>query len=310
MRDKFFVIDGGLGRVICAIPALKKYFSKNNNNSLIGVVGWDPAYWGIADLQNKTFNVENKGVFDNFIRSRDLINPEPYRQWSYYNQKKDMIQVFDEIINNTDDHGDLEIPRLVLNKEEELFAFNFRSNVEKQFPNKKKFLVFQPFGSSARMSEDKFIDQSSRSLNAKDYLKLGKKLSKHCNIALFAEKSFFFSEDDFSIKLETGFREWFAIIANSDYFLGCDSVGQHVARSFDIKGTVILGSTFKENVSYENWFNIWEKPNIIKQYSPIRINNIDCVLADRINDSNLDLSDKQIDSLYEVIMEDINKNAK
>lgn len=312
MRDKFFIIDGGIGRVICSIPALEKFFLNNTDkNPLIGVSGWDSVFWGNPILQNSTYNLENKGVFNNFIKTRDIVSPEPYRVWSYYNQKKNLIQAFDEIINQTEDHSDLNIPKLYLCKEEELFASNFRTNIEKQSNNsKKKFVVFQPFGSTAKIIDDKFVDQSTRSLSASDYLKLGKKLSKHCNLILFAEKQFFLSDDDFSFKIETDYRGWFSIIANSDYFIGCDSVGQHVARSFNIKGTVILGSTFKENISYDNWFNIFEKENITKQYSPLRINGLDCMLSDRLNDCNLDLSDKDLDIIFESVMEDMNKNGK
>ena len=307
-RDLFFMIDGGLGRVICAQPALKKHFISNpETNSLVGIAGWDATFWGDPILQNKTYNLENKGVFENFIKPREIVSPEPYRSWSYYNQKKDLIKCFDEIINNTDNHDDLGIPELFLSKQEELFAFNLLKDIKNQKGKDKKIIVFQPFGRSAVMDNDVFIDSSSRSLNASDYIKLGKKLSKHCNIILFAEKNFHLIEDNFSIKPEVGFREWFSIIDSCDYFIGCDSVGQHIARSFNKKGTVILGSTFKENISYQDWFNIWEKPNFKKMYSPLRINNLDCMLADRINDKSMDLNDKELDMLFESIMGDINK---
>lgn len=307
MRDKFFMIDGGVGRVICAQPALRKYFKNNpDSGSLVGVAGWDSVYWGDPILQPKSYNLDNKGVFDNFIRPRDIVAPEPYKMWSYYNQKKDLIQAFDEIINNTNDHSDLGIPQLFLNKEEELFANNFRSDLEKNHKTK-KMVVIQPFGRSASINNDKFIDTSSRSISATDYIKLGKKLSKHCTLVLFAEKPFHMLEDDFSIKTELDFRNWFALIEASDYFIGCDSLGQHVARAFNKKGTVVLGSTFKENISYGDWFNVWEKAGTQKTYSPIRINGIDCMFADRMNDSNMDLSDKDINDLYNSIMEDMNK---
>ena len=39
-------------------------------------------------------------------------------------------------------------------------------------------------------------------------------------------------------------RQWAGIIANADYFLGCDSVGQHLVHAMDKKGTVVIGSTF------------------------------------------------------------------
>ena len=59
-------IDGGLGRVITAIPALLK-FGKNNPDDdwYVMIVGWDFMLWGIEELQERTFNPETKGMFQN-----------------------------------------------------------------------------------------------------------------------------------------------------------------------------------------------------------------------------------------------------
>ena len=65
-------------------------------------------------------------------------------------------------------------------------------------------------------------------------------------------------------------RQWSSIIGMSNYFIGCDSFGQHLARGMGIPGTVVLGSTFKENVTYPDWFNIIETDKSEVKYSPLR----------------------------------------
>ena len=46
-RKKVFHLDGGAGRVICALPALEKYAKKNPDfNVIIG--GWDVLTFGIV----------------------------------------------------------------------------------------------------------------------------------------------------------------------------------------------------------------------------------------------------------------------
>ena len=199
MLNSFFIIDGGIGRVICAQPALKKFIDKHGPDNLIGVSGWDGVFWGDPVLQPVTYNIDNKGVFENFIKPRNIISPEPYRLWSYYNQKKDLIKCFDEIINQTHDHSDLKNPELFLTKQEELFAFNLIEDIKKQKGSDKKIVVIQPFGRSAAIQNNVMIDGSSRSLNFNDYQKLIKKLSKFCHIFLFAEKQFFFDDDQISV---------------------------------------------------------------------------------------------------------------
>jgi ADP-heptose:LPS heptosyltransferase len=45
------------------------------------------------------------------------------------------------------------------------------------------------------------------------------------------------------------------IVKASDYFLGCDSMGQHYAHALGKPATVIIGSTFPQNISYTNTKN-------------------------------------------------------
>ena len=103
---------------------------------------------------------------------------------------------------------------------------------------------------------------------------------------------------------------WAAIIDSSDYFVGVDSVGQHMARALGKPGTVILGSTFAINVTYPDYFQILERDNTVKKYSPIRIAGLDCHLADRINDRCMEFTDSDIDSIYKQIVQDIEKKVK
>jgi len=51
-----------------------------------------------------------------------------------------------------------------------------------------------------------------------------------------------------------------ALIAESDYFLGIDSVGQHMARALNKKGLVIMGSTF-EKILVSNYFKFYRNKN-------------------------------------------------
>ena len=65
-------------------------------------------------------------------------------------------------------------------------------------------------------------------------------------------------ENDENMYIDSPLRTWSAVIEAADYFVGVDSVGQHIARIFDKPGSVILGSTFAENITYSEHFNIVE----------------------------------------------------
>jgi len=311
MRRKIFYIDGGAGRVIAAIPALEKY-ARNHPDDDWGVLigGWDSLVWGNKTLQDITYNPDTKGIFDLWVKDADIVSPEPYRVNGYFNQKLSLAEAFDEIINETDDHKDLNSPTLYLNKNEEKTAANVIADMKQQQGDKKYTVVIQPFGRSARIDRDTVIDDSSRSLTPDAYLRLVSNLQQKCNILLFAEQQFFLQQDSYTFKVTMDLRGYMALIESSDYFIGCDSVGQHMARAFNKPGSVFVGSTFAINTSYPDYFNIIERVDEKnKKYSPIRIAGLDGHLADRINDTCMDFTDEEIDKISKEILSDMEKKV-
>lgn len=304
---KIFYLDGGAGRIVAAIPALEKYVKSHPEEDVrILIGGWDNLLWGNTLLQDITYNPDTKGIFDEFIKDADVIvSPEPYRIPAYYNQKISLAQAFDYEINGT---TEVDVPKLYLSKAEEKNAANLIADIKSQ-QKKSKTLVIQPFGRSARVDRGDVIDDSSRGLDSAAYLKLVKKLSTKYNLFLFAEKQFHLPEDTYTVKPEMDLRMWMALIEGCDYFVGCDSVGQHMARAFDKPGSVLIGSTYAINVTYPDWFQILEKEDAPKKYSPIRICGLDGHLADRYNDRCMDLSDEEIDGIFMAIVNDIEKKV-
>jgi hypothetical protein len=181
-RRKVFAIDGGAGRAIAAIPALEKYAKNHKDEDWdIVVFGWDILFFGNPLLQDRVYSADVKGIFNSLLKDSDIISPEPYRLWEYYNQKCSLVEGFDKIINETDDHSDLGIPKLYLNKAEEKMAANIIADVKLK-QNKDITIVIQPFGRSARIDNGDIIDDSTRSIEPNVYYKLVKKLSQKYNI--------------------------------------------------------------------------------------------------------------------------------
>lgn len=313
LRRKVFAIDGGAGRAIAAIPALKKYARNHPDEDWIVIVfGWDTLFWGIPELQDRVYSADVKGIFKNLLKDSDIITPEPYRIWEYYNQKCSLVEGFDKLINETEDHSDLGIPELVLSKAEEKMAANIVGEVETQ-QNKNLTIVIQPFGRSARIDNGDIIDDSSRSIEPETYQKLVKKLSQKYNIIFMGEGEFvnaISEKDQISAKLQLDLRAWSSVIERCDYFIGCDSVGQHMARAFNKPGTILLGSTYAVNITYPDHFQIIENKDVEKEYSPIRICGLDSHLADRKNDRCMDFSDEDIDNIYKTIVKDIKEKCE
>ncbi len=310
MSKTIFYIDGGAGRVITAIPALLKYHRLNPTADwAVLIPAWDYLYWGIPELQDRTYGVDTKGIFDSIVlNSERIITPEPYRVPAYFRQEISLAEAFDREINNTTDHSDLGPPVMIFNRQEMTVAkatiLELKNNQKRQ-----KTVAFQPYGRGAKVERDEIVDDESRSLDGRSYLALVKKLAQRYNMIFFGEPQFQQKADTFAANYTCDLRQWGALIQEADYFLGVDSVGQHMARALGKPGTVIIGSTFAKNTSYPGYFNIIEKTSV-KKYSPIRITGLDSVLANRLNENTMNFSDKEINELYANIVSDIEKKVK
>lgn len=309
---KLFYLDGGAGRVLCGIPAFLKYARLHPNEDwAILIPAWDFLYWGIPELQDRTYGIDTKGLFDNVVKNAtEIVTIEPYRIPNYFNQKISLAEAIDEQINNTTDHSDLSLPTMVLSDGEKAFAKNALSDIKKA-QKKQKTIIFQPFGRGAKIEKEKqdVTDDDSRSLSSKDYIYLTKKLAQRYNIIFFGEQDYHLKDDIYSAKYQGDLRVWAALVNQSDYFVGCDSLGQHMARGFNVPGTVIFGSTFPINTSYPDFFNIYEKKSF-KKYSPIRITGLDTMLANRLNEGTMNFTEQELDSICASIVSDIETKTK
>jgi hypothetical protein len=308
---KIFWIDGGAGRAIAAIPALIKFGRLNPDIEwAVMVAAWDFLYWGIPELQDRTYGIDTKGVFDNVIKNADqIITPEPYRNPSYFRQEISLVEAFDREINNTKDHSDLGIPTLKFNQQETMVAKNTVDDL-KTAQKKTKTVIFQPFGRGAKIDNKQGVfDEESRSLSQKDYLYLVKKIAMRYNTIFFGEPDFQLKQDTVSQKYTCDLRQWGALIQEADYFVGCDSVGQHMARAVGTPGTVIFGSTFPINTSYPDYFQIIETQQA-RKYSPIRIAGLDVTLGNRLNEGTINFTTKELDDIFNAIVTDIEKKVR
>ena len=102
-------------------------------------------------------------------------------------------------------------------------------------------------------------------------------------------------------------RDWMGVIAQVDYFVGCDTVGQHIARATGTKGCVIMGGTNAINMSYPDYFRVIQRKKAV--YSPMRISGFQSNLAERLNKECIEYTESEILDVYEKIKEDIENNT-
>ena len=105
-------------------------------------------------------------------------------------------------------------------------------------------------------------------------------------------------------------RHWAAVIDVADHFLGCDSMGQHIAKALDGTATVVCGSTFPINISYPNDkdFDIIDIGEGRRKYSPIRISQEEHI--ERFNDQAMEMDKSQIKQVVDSVRKRLGKSKK
>ena len=310
-RSTAFFINGGAGRVVTSIPAFELYEKENPDDDFIIVCeGGMDFYKGHPTLHKRAYDTWHKGLFEQFIKDRDCVSPEPYRIWEYYNQQCSIAQAFDIEINKKGIR-DLPAPTIDLNKSELIQGKGVVDEV-RAVTGFDKILVIQPFG---RGVEESLIDSTSRSFRVEDMLAMANQLKQEYGIIIMSEHQLnLYEENENEVPLAQpqipDLRIWSAVIKEADHFLGCDSVGQHVAKALGTPATVVTGSTFPINTSYLNdkdvtIFDIGEGRRV---YSPIRASMEE--EPDRVNDKAMNMSDAHVNDIVKSIKGKMGKSKK
>ena len=303
MRSKAFFINGGAGRVISSIPAFEKY-AETNDDFIIVCEGGTDFFKGHPTLDGKAYDHWHKNLFQEHIKDRDCVSPEPYRVWHYYNQKCNLAQAYDMEINGLDEPRELPKPKIELNKMEVISGYNVVQEI-KSVTKKDKVIVVQPFGRSITQLGEFLADPSSRSMPLTGVCDIINQLKKDYAVIVMSEFHFSVEENEENTKFPiarpqiSDMRVWAAVIEVADHFLGCDSMGQHMARALDKTATVVVGSTYPENISYPGHkdFDIIDVGDGRREYAPIRITQDERV--DRFNDQSMELDKNQIKQILE-----------
>ena len=311
MRSKAFFINGGAGRVICSIPALEKY-AETHDDFIIVAEGGTDFYKGHPLLDGRVYDAWHKNLFEEQIKHRDCVTPEPYRMWHYYNQKCSLSQAFDMEINGLDEPRELPKPTLNLSKMEVINGYNIVQEV-KAVTGKDKVVVIQPFGRSVQQMGDFIADSTSRSMSLVNVVDIINDLKKDYGVIVMSEIQFPVEENEEKSKYKiarpqiSDIRLWASVIDVADHFLGVDSIGQHICKALDKKATVVIGSTYPVNISYpeDSNFDIIDVGLEKRVYSPIRI-SVD-EMRDRHNDQAMEMDKDQVKQVIASVRKHLGK---
>jgi hypothetical protein len=300
-------LDGGLGRIITAIPALLKYHKNHPDEEwYITIPGWEFITWGFPELQERTFNPDSKGTFNLFWKADRVISPEPYRLPVYYRNQISLREAFDVCINNSTDHSDLPSMQLKLSMQEKRNAYDIIKRSKKKFPEAKT-IVLQPYGSTATPHPSGVFDDSFRSIPQPMLEFFYENLSKNYNLIYMGAKDFH-NIKTYKPDPDPDLRSWAAIIGAADYFIGCDSCGQHMCKALNKKASVVIAGTHKINTTYDD-FHIIER-EVPFYPDSMRISGFQSSMSSRLNEPRIDFTQEEIERAYQEIVKNIEGEDK
>lgn len=302
--DKAIFINGGAGRVLCSIPALEKHVEENPN-SIVVTEAWGELFLTSKILRNKCYMPNQKNLFENYVKDRQCITPEPYRVWHYYNQKCNLIQAFDIEINGLEEPRESLPLNFELSKQVQVTGHNFVEEAKRNL-GKEKAILFQPFGQGAKQEGRFIIDSSGRSFELVDVLKMMEELTKDYVVILM---SMFPIPTDKQLNIvrpeQMDLLQWMGVVNAVDHVLACDSVAQHFANALGKSATVAIGATYPGNISYpqNKRFKIFDIGGDDRVYSPIRVQWEPAVELN--NEGLMLLTDKQRNEIIENVKKEL-----
>lgn len=308
---KAFFINGGAGRVLCAIPALEWHKENIDPDVIIVAEAWQELYMSSPVIRDNVYPLGHKDLFEEKLKDREIISPEPYRLNAYFNQRCNLIQAFDILINDLKDIPETKEFNIEINKIDQVYGYNLISQAKSQI-GKDKVVVFQPFGSGVQREGDFIFDSSGRSIELKNVYEIAEKLSKNYSVVMMTNIEIPSPEKEIGIIIPNNVNllQWMGIINAADYFLGCDSMGQHYAHALGKPATVIIGSTCPENISYPNNkdFTIIDNGKNKRKYIPMRVTQD--YTGERNNEDLMIMDDSTINNVIKSVTDKLGKSKQ
>jgi len=238
-------IDGGIGRVLCATGPIYD-LRQTTSNEIVIITSWPEVFENNNCVTKVYKDGEIQYLFDDVIKHGRYNHPEPYHRYEYYTQQEHLINSFQSLINDEDDKP---YPKIYLTNEEINFGIEVVSKAKRE-SGKNLAIAYQPFGSGATMSNSGVIaDNSFRSLNKIT----NETILSNCKKSVFINLSHIPINHNNCWNQQYSLRQLFAVAHACDFVVSIDSLLSHIGVAFNKKGILILGSTYSENVGYNEY---------------------------------------------------------
>mgnify|MGYP005992825365 CR=1 FL=1 len=225
-KEKLAVmLDGGLGRVLCAIPALQTLAEEFELLVISG--GWLEAYKG-SGLKVLPMNLPNQA---DLLDGYRVIKPEPYWELSYRDGRHNLVDAFHKALN-------LDLPKK---------ALPFRTDtrgVGSAVKASRPTLILQPVGAGGPVD--------TRSMTKTEIESDIDKYKKEYSIFLVGTKEDLgVDTKEVTVVKDLKNAAFIKVVQSCALFIGCDSSGVHIAAAAGVPH-ILYAATTSGIKYYEN----------------------------------------------------------
>jgi hypothetical protein len=258
---RVFMIDGGIGRVVCSTGAFHELAKQEE---FIVVTPWPDVF---KNVPFKVYYSDQANLFDDVIKNNEYVSIEPYHMSCYYTQKAHLSETLRRIIAPSCPPAP---PVIVLDDQEIAWANELKKNALGD-TNKTRLVGFQPFGAGAKASQWGIVDPTHRSMSGADASRIADIIEEIAPDVLLVNMSHVPSDHPIVWQQQFSLREFFCTASVLDTAFMVDSSLAHVAAAFDMGcGVHVLGSTYQQNVGY-NHYTLFQKEGYPKSYQANRM---------------------------------------
>lgn len=264
--NKYINIDGGIGRVICAIPALEEYCKQHPDT--IVQTSWSDVLMHNPYIKNiQAPNESPWTLWKDKIQHMEYLHPEPYHFAPYYQNKVHLRDAFHQLINGVQPSVATSTQHYIhLSPEEKQLAQQLKANITAS-RKANKIVMMQGFGSTATFDGTVVSDASGRSLNN---FQVGTILDNLPEDVVVIWRGNIGFNHPRVISLDMSLRMTFVALSICDEVITIDSCLLHMAVAMGKSGVALWGTTSQNNLAYPQFKNM-QREGFPKAYLPFRI---------------------------------------
>ncbi len=265
--SKVICIDGGIGRVVTAIPSVEQLCKQEP--ATVVVTPWPELFENNPNVPKVIDSRVPGSIWKEINDSKaSYIHPEPYHYKPYYDATIHLSEAFRQLLVPEGTPVDVK-GCLYPSADESFFAKQAVDRVRAQ--GARKVVMFQPFGANATVDQQQNVnDPSFRSLGSGQAIHLlnslpaDYKVIYRGSINMQHPKLF-----DYQLTL----RATIALLEHVDFIIGIDSCLLHMAAAMGKPGLVFWGCTDQRNLAYPTFINV-QRSGFPKEYVPFRFDHV------------------------------------